>query len=164
MLKSFQNNMKNLEKIEWIEVENRILEIIRISRELSDMTGRPFTIDGHLLGSIGEVHAAYAYGVELYPPGNKMHDGEISGHEVQIKITQGSDVALKGEYDRLLVFRIDEHGVIDEVYNGDGKRPWKRLEDDGIITSSNGEKACTLNKLKELSKTVDPKDRVRKIR
>ena len=35
---------------------------------------RPFTPDGHLIGSIGEVVAREIFRFDLYPPSNKGHD------------------------------------------------------------------------------------------
>ena len=35
---------------------------------------RHFTLDGHLIGSIGEVYAAKRYGFELLPSSEKAHD------------------------------------------------------------------------------------------
>jgi hypothetical protein len=51
---------------------------------------RKFTLDGHLVGSIGEVVAACAFGLTLYPSGTDTHDGESEdGRRVQIKLTGG---------------------------------------------------------------------------
>ena len=48
-------------------VKKYIQEQIAIVHELEgDFPGRQFTLDGHLVGSIGEVMAAYYYGIELY--------------------------------------------------------------------------------------------------
>lgn len=48
-------------------VRSKIQELIKIVSELeTEFPGRHFTIDGHLVGSIGEVMAAYYYGIELY--------------------------------------------------------------------------------------------------
>ena len=44
-----------------------------------DFPGRHFTLDGHLVGSIGEVMASYYYGIELYAASAVAHDGEIDG-------------------------------------------------------------------------------------
>ncbi len=69
-------------------VRERVRELSSIVNELeSDFPGRKFTLDGHLVGSIGEVMAAYYYGIELYGASTERHDGCISGKEVQIKIT-----------------------------------------------------------------------------
>ena len=51
------------------QIENaykKILELLKIVGELEEtFEGRVFTLDGHLVGSIGEVMAAYYYGIEL---------------------------------------------------------------------------------------------------
>jgi len=39
-----------------------------------EFEGRRFTPDGHLVGSIGEVVAAYAFGLKLLPASNERHD------------------------------------------------------------------------------------------
>lgn len=56
--------------------------------ELEAAYGRKFTIDGHLLGSIGEAVAREALGFELYGMSQKGHEGLCKTRgEVQIKIT-----------------------------------------------------------------------------
>jgi len=53
--------------------------------------GRPFTLDGHLVGSIGEIVAAYVYEIDLHPPSKRHSDGSmIDGRSVQIKLTGNS--------------------------------------------------------------------------
>ena len=51
---------------------------------------RRFTLDGHLLGSIGEVYAAERYGIELAKSSSERHDGTTTDErkrDVQIKVT-----------------------------------------------------------------------------
>jgi hypothetical protein len=51
-----------------------------------EFEGRKFTPDGHLVGSIGEVVAAYAFNLKLLPASNATHDAEApDGTLVQIK-------------------------------------------------------------------------------
>lgn len=70
-------------------VRDRVQKMISIVNELeSDFPGRHFTLNGHLVGSIGEVMVAYYYGVELYAASAIAHDGEVAGRKVQIKIIQ----------------------------------------------------------------------------
>jgi len=71
---------------------------------------RKFTLDGHLVGSIGEVVAAYAFGLTLYPSGNNTHDGESEdGRKVQIKLTGGiRGIGLSSEPEYLIVLQLRE--------------------------------------------------------
>lgn len=55
--------MNNIE-----QVPSKIKEIYKIVEELESLfSGRHFTPDGHMVGSIGEVLAAHHYSLELYP-------------------------------------------------------------------------------------------------
>lgn len=70
-------------------IKNKVQKMLGIVTELeAEFPGRHFTLDGHLVGSVGEVLAAYYYGIELYKASTKVHDGCIDDREVQIKITQ----------------------------------------------------------------------------
>lgn len=64
-------------------------ELYRIVTALEEeFEGRRFTPDGHLVGSIGEVVAAYAFNLTLLPAGNPIHDARAKdGTLVQIKLT-----------------------------------------------------------------------------
>jgi hypothetical protein len=90
--------------------------------------GRRFTPDGHLVGSLGEVLAAYHYDLELLPASTAGHDARSrDGRLVQVKATQGARVAIRSEPDHLLVLRLLQDGTIEEVYNGPGGLAWARL-------------------------------------
>ena len=87
--------------------------------------GRPFTPDGHLVGSIGEVMAAHRYGLTLLSCSSECHDAIASdGIKVQIKATQGRSVGLRHEPDHLIVLKLGKNGQLTEAYNGPGKLPW----------------------------------------
>jgi len=137
----------------------KILELLKIVGELeSTFEGRLFTMDGHLVGSIGEIMASYYYGIELYPPSAPTHDGITPDRrEVQIKITQQSQVVISEEPDYLIVLRLDKTtGTISEVYNGPGKQPW----DSAYIYQKRNTRYMMLNKLLELDKYVSDCDRI----
>ena len=56
-----------------------------------EFEGRKFTPDGHLVGSIGEVVAAYAFGLTYLPASSEVHDAVAAdGTKVQIKLTGGN--------------------------------------------------------------------------
>lgn len=110
--------------------------------------GRKFTPDGHLVGSIGEVIAAEALGLTLYPASKPSHDAyDANGRDVQIKLTGGRSIALYSSCDRLVVLRITSPETAEIVYDGDGKPAW----DAASVTGKNGQRAISLNKLKRLA-------------
>jgi hypothetical protein len=116
----------------------RIRELYRLTGELSAEFGRSFRLDGHAVGSIGEVYAHEAYGIELHKQSHAEVDGWITlnGRQMQVQIkatarTKGAAVNLTGPSDQLLVFMINENGEVATVYNGDGLRPWNYLVNKG---------------------------------
>ena len=121
--------------------------------------GRPFTPDGHLVGSLGEVIAAHDYNLRLVPPSTEGYDAlTADGKRVEIKITQGTRVALRTLPDHLLVLKLFADGTAEEVYNGPGGEPWSQS---GKM-QKNGQRPISLSKLKDLMKGVSEKNKIRK--
>ena len=109
----------------------KIKDLLKIIGDLENtFEGRKFTLDGHSLGSIGEVIAAYYYGLDLYPPSVKMHDGITKdGRNVQVKITQGKSYVFSGKPDYLIALHLNKGtGEITEVYNGPGDIVFAELQ------------------------------------
>lgn len=120
---------------------------------------RHFTLDGHLIGSIGEVYAAERYGIDLFKSSMPRHDGTSpDGRLVQVKTTQRNSVALNENPDYLIVLKIDEDGEINEVYNGPGQPVWDLFE--GRVRPKNGQYQVSLSKLSFLDKGVSEEDRI----
>jgi hypothetical protein len=87
--------------------------------------GRRFTLDGHLVGSIGEVIAAHRYGLTLRRASFTGCDATApDGRDVEVKATQGDRVALRCPPSHLLVLHLDTKGGVAEVYNGCGIGSW----------------------------------------
>src|SRR5882672_10846525 len=86
--------------------------------------GRKFTPDGHLVGSIGEVVAAAALGLTLYPMSRQGHDAYDVNRDVQIKMTAGNSVAMYATCDRLVVLRIVSPAEAEIMYDGPGQPVW----------------------------------------
>jgi len=119
--------------------------------------GRPFTPDGHLVGSLGEVWAAHLYGLELLSPSEPTHDAKASdGRRVQIKATQRAAIGLREMPEHLLVLRLNRDSGPEEVYNGPGRKPWLGSRK----RQSNGQRSISLVRLRELMRTVPPCDRL----
>lgn len=141
-------------------VLHRIQEMFIISSELEKtFPGRKFTLDGHLVGSIGEVIAAFYYGLELLPSSTEKHDAiAVDGRLVQIKATQGMNgVSMRSKPEFLIVLWIDGNsGEVCEVYNGPGELAWDACGK----WASNGTRPITISKLKKISTQVTFDQRV----
>ena len=98
-------------------------QLFQTVRELSKLyPDRPFTPDGHLVGSIGEVVASYKYGLVLEKCSNEGFDAKTEdGKRVEIKLTGGSSVVVASgpePPDLLLVLKLDSETGFKEIYNG----------------------------------------------
>lgn len=144
------------------EVADKIRELYRITAELEEMfPGSKFTLDGHMLGSIGEVLAADKYGLTLLDNSFETHDGKTGdGRFVQIKTTQTKRIALSSEPDYLLVIKIHSSGEWEEIYNGPGKLPW---ENAGKL-QKNGQRAISLQKLWKLMEAVANEQKINAVK
>jgi hypothetical protein len=144
-----------------VRVKRLIRDLYRVVQELEDEfvdENRKFTPDGHLVGSIGEVVAAYSFGLTLYPSSAKTHDAKSKdGRKVQIKLTGGNkSVALSSKPDYLIVLQLREYkfGV---VYNGPGAEVWVKCTGDPDIP---GQRQISLTKLRELQALTKPADMI----
>ena len=127
-------------------VKQQIQKLIDIVKELeAQFPGRHFTLDGHLVGSIGEVMAAYYYGIELFTASTEIHDGEVEGKKVQIKISQQDNIIINHKPDYLIVLYLNKNGNIYEVYNGTGQLPWENTSK----PDSHNNRHIRVNKLME---------------
>ena len=113
--------------------------------------GRPFTLDGHLVGSVGEVLAAHAYGLELLPPSHERHDAKAAdGTLVQIKATQVDRISISSEPDHLLALRLFRDGSFEEIYNGPGGLAWNAA---GKL-QKNGQRQIGIGRLRKIMAEV----------
>ena len=114
--------------------------------------GRHFTLDGHLIGSIGEAIAQDEYGIELNKASFKDFDGISSGIPVQIKMVQQDKVQLRCDERSipqrayLLVLYLNKCGRYYEVYNGSFQTVWNVA---GKM-DKNGYKHISVNRLIDL--------------
>jgi hypothetical protein len=139
-----------------------IRDLYRIVGELEQMFERPFTPDGHMVGSIGECLVRYYYGVELTACSTEGCDAIWRGRSVEIKATQGDCVALRCEPQHLIAIRLDAHGGFEEIYNGPGTPVWSLVRHRPV--PRNGQYQVRLSTLRRLMKTVPDEQRIPKIR
>lgn len=138
-------------------------QLFQITAELSEMTGRPFTPDGHLVGSLGEVIAANAYGLLLEPPSTRGFDASKDGRRIEIKATFGNRVAFRRQeaddaFHHCLVLKLSPDSRFKEVFNG----PAQRILDAIALRRlpSNGQIQVSLAQLKMLNMEVIASDRL----
>ena len=117
--------------------------------------GRKFTPDGHLVGSIGEVVAAEALGLTLYPASYPAHDAYDANGDVQIKMTGGSHVGMYATSARLVVLRVVSPETAEIVYDGSGELAWSNAGRMG----KNGQRVISLTKLRALTAEAAPAPR-----
>jgi hypothetical protein len=88
----------------------------------------PFTLDGKLIGDIGEAIAMKAFGLSPLRCGQKLHDFTApDGRQVQVKATQkgkpskGVGLGLtKVTFEHLIVIEFDRDGYYEVLFNGPG--------------------------------------------
>lgn len=116
-------------------IKQQVQKLIKIVSELeAEFPGRHFTLDGHLVGSIGEV----------------------DGRKVQIKISQQDNIVINHEPEFLIVLYLNKNGNIYEVYNGPGKCPWETASK----RDSHNNRHMRVNKLMEFDKFVSDDERI----
>lgn len=116
--------------------------------------GRKFTPDGHLVGSIGEVVAAEALGLTLYPASKPGHDGFDDTGDVQIKMTgkTGKSVSLYATCVRLVVLKVVSLHEAEIIYDGPGEPVWAAA---GRM-QKNGQRSIRLAKLFKIATDLKP--------
>jgi hypothetical protein len=124
-----------------------------IGSEAEDLfSGRRFTLDGHIVGSSGEVMAQYPYDLELFAARTERHGAAANdGRLVQIKATQGERVhgrrvGLRNRPDHLIVLLVKPDHSAEEVFNDPGSLAW----DNAGEMQNNGECPITLSRLRTL--------------
>ena len=133
-------------------------ELLSAARRLEVLyPGRKFTLDGHLIGSIGEVLATQLYSLSLLPSSTERHDAVAEdGRLVQVKLTQTQRVSIYSEPDHLIVLRLAEEGSVEEIFNGPGANPWAACGKPG----KNGQRTISLARLRRMALQVQHLDRV----
>ncbi|MCX5971857.1 MAG: hypothetical protein NTV14_10230 [Coprothermobacterota bacterium] len=131
-----------------------------ISQLAALFPGRRFTLDGHLVGSLGEVVAAYRYNLVLFAASTRTHDAQApDGRGVQIKVTQGKYAGLRAKPEHLLVLHISEQGEFFEVFNGPGSLAWAAA---GKM-QKNGQRQISLARLRDLMRDVLPEQTIKTV-
>jgi predicted HTH domain antitoxin len=122
---------------------------------------KKFTLDGRLVGDIGEVLVKEHYDLRLYEGLRKHHDGKCSdGRNVQIKATMKENLTFPADHvpDYYLGVQVRADGSLVEVFNGRGVTVRDTLKDRSI--PKNNLHSVSVRALKKLQEKVRPEDRI----
>jgi len=143
-------------------VQDKLKQLFQIVEQLETEYAdynRKFTIDGHLIGSIGEVLVAEAFDLELEKNSTPVIDARTkdgTNRTVQIKATQIDRVSFSSKHenedvpDQVIVISIDKTGNWKVEFNGPGKLIYENLGK----PQKNGQSQISLTKLRRLMDDV----------
>lgn len=120
-----------------------------------------FTLDGRLIGDIGEVLAEEKYDLELFKDIQKHHDAETSdGRLVQIKATMQDYLTFPVDHipDYFLGIKIHPDGSVTEVFNGPGNIAYQAVQN--RKPTKNNLHTVSISTFQGLNKKVKEKDRI----
>ncbi len=122
---------------------------------------RAFTIDGRLVGDVGEVIAALEYDLILGDVSRPTHDASTpDGRKVQIKATFKDSLTFRSVPDYYLGFKLYADGRHEEVFNGPGRLIYERYakrKGIGVVLL-----CFPTSELRRLSGQVPPRERISK--
>lgn len=122
---------------------------------------KKFTLDGRLVGDIGEVLVEDAYDLDLFADMKKHHDGECSdGRLVQIKATMKKSLTFPAGHipNYYLGVQIHSDGTFTEIFNGPGAIAWKAVK--GRAAPKNNLFSVQITTLKRLQTEVAEADKI----
>lgn len=132
-----------------------IKKLLSIVKEMEERyPGKKFTLDGRLVGDLGEVLVAEKYDVTLYAKQEKKYDGFSSDNkQVQIKATFKDKLGfpcLKEDVpDYYIGIKINEDGTFEEIYNGLGMKIFENLKLKDRKPTKNGLYSISISQLRE---------------
>lgn len=146
-----------------ITVPEAVCALLRIVDQLREAHGnrKHFTLDGRLVGDIGEVLAEREYDLTLYEKLERHHDATFGdGKRVQIKATMKDSLTFPGGHvpDFYLGIKIMPDGTIQEIFNGPGNVASRAVEN--RKTPKTNLHSIPLNTLRALQAAVSPSERV----
>jgi len=148
-------------------IKKKINELLKIVEELQQeykKYDKKFTLDGRLIGDIGEVLAMEKYQIQLYNKVKTKYDAvtEYDNTEVQIKATMGNSVWYPRDYHPklFLAIEISPSGESIELYNGETS-PFHDYIKSRTRNPNYNYYTITKGKLIELNKKVDKNSKIK---
>ena len=147
-----------------MEIHHAVKEMLKIVEALQKQySKKKFTLDGRLVGDLGEILVEKDYDLELYPGLEKHHDGKTpDGRKVQIKTTMKNSLTFPVDHtpEYYIGIKILPDGSYYEVFNGPGSVAGKAVKN--RKPTKNNLHSITLSALEKLSKSVSTQDRIQR--
>lgn len=146
-----------------------IRQLLTVTKDLAKKYGRAFTLDGKLVGDIGEVLAAEKYGLELLSSNTRVHDGreKSSKRLIQVKSSFNyvSYFPCNHVPDYFIAIQISEDGTTRELFNGKGSFIKHNYIEARNLTANKGRYLYTLQGsiLETLNAQVPKADKIKMI-
>jgi len=141
------------------EAVKQLLKIVQALREACPK--KRFTLDGRLVGDLGEVLAEQEYDLQIFEDIKKHHDARTSdGRFVQIKATMQEFLTFPVDHipDYYLGIQIHADGTPTEVFNGPGRIAREAIKN-RRPTKTNLH-SVSISTLKQLNTMVREEDRI----
>ena len=141
-----------------------VIQLLQIVQQLRNTYQKKrFTLDGRLVGDLGEILVEGEYGVEIFESLKKHYDAVTQdGRQIQIKTTMQNNLTFPVDHvpDYYLGIQIHPDGTFTEVFNGPGPIAAKAVEN-RKPTKTNLH-SIGVNALKRLNEKVQESDRIPK--
>ncbi|MDR2734174.1 MAG: hypothetical protein LBC99_05940 [Spirochaetota bacterium] len=149
--------------MEQIEEIRELLEIVK--RLQYRYRNKKFTLDGRLIGDIGEIIVAHNYDVVLYEKQKEKYDGyDSNDRKVQIKTTLKNKLSFpygdKNTPDYYIGIKLYEDGGWDEIYNGPGLNIYNLLQKKQ--RPKNGYFPVSISTLRAENKKIPDNERIKR--
>jgi hypothetical protein len=145
-----------------ITIPDAVRQMLAIVEQLcATYPKKQFTLDGRLVGDIGEVLVESAYDLDLFADIKKHHDGQCpDGRLVQIKATMKESLTFPADHvpDYYLGIKLHANGTFDEIFNGPGAIAKQAI--DGRKVPKTNLYSVTIGKLRRLSAQVPPDQQI----
>ncbi|GAB3366945.1 hypothetical protein GCM10027431_09740 [Lysobacter rhizosphaerae] len=145
-----------------ISIPDAVQQMLQIIERLCNAyPHKRFTLDGRLVGDIGEILVEEAYDLKLFEDLRKHHDAECpDGRLVQIKATMKDQLTFPADHipNYYLGIKVCSDGTFTEVFNGPGAIAWQGVKNRGPV--KNNLHGISVSALSKLQASVSECDRI----
>ncbi len=145
-----------------ITIPDAVKQMLQIVKQLhSKYPKKRFTLDGRLVGDLGEILVEDTYDVKLHEGQKKHHDGITpDGKQVQIKATMQNSLTFPVDHipDYYLGIKINTDGTFRETFYGPGRVARESVK--GRKPTKTNLHTVSISILERLNEKVHEKDRI----